>query len=111
MNPGRRIAAERKSRHMTQTKLANLVGMSQGALSLLESGDSKEPEGETLMRVCRVLRLNPEWVMFGRGEKYLDFEMIERFAALSENDREIVIQMMDRLTPKLEIKEEKTKAS
>lgn len=103
MSPGARIAAERESRGMKQYKLARAAGISQASLSQLESGESKQPRGETLMRVCRVLRLNPEWVLFGKGEKTLDYEMLERFAALSEKDRMIVLDLMKRLNQQTDI--------
>ncbi len=50
----------RKRKNLTQTELAKLAGISQKALSELETGKSKGISFSTLSRLCDVMNINLE---------------------------------------------------
>lgn len=65
---GERIAYWRRLRGFKrQGELASRLGITQSSLSLLESGDSKAPAADTLLKLCDELRLRPKYVLFGEG--------------------------------------------
>lgn len=54
MKPKNRIAEYREKRGLTQVELGKLIGMSQTAISLYESGDRK-PDVETAKAISKAL--------------------------------------------------------
>lgn len=64
---GKRVQGLRKTLGLTQTALARQVGVSQSAISDIESGDTKVILGPTMTALCAALRTNPEWLQHGRG--------------------------------------------
>lgn len=52
---------------MTQIALANAAGIKQGALSQLETGESRSFRGATLVALARALDVSPEWLAHGEG--------------------------------------------
>lgn len=67
MGIGSRIKALRKARQMTQVQLAAVIGIGQGSLSAIETGDTKELLADTFMRIARALQVNPVYLYSGRG--------------------------------------------
>lgn len=47
--------------------MAARLGIKQGSLSELESGESKAPSADVLMKACNLLRLRPEYLLYGEG--------------------------------------------
>jgi transcriptional regulator with XRE-family HTH domain len=68
MSLGRRIKESREALGLKQGELARAIGIAQPSLSLLESGRSASPKGETLTELARVLRVSPRWLLTGRQE-------------------------------------------
>lgn len=52
---------------MTQPQLAAAAKIAQPSLSELETGETKEISGSTLISITKALRVRPEWVMTGDG--------------------------------------------
>ncbi len=50
-----RLRALREKAEMTQVQLAKLSGVPQQTISMIESGDRKNPGIETLYPICKVL--------------------------------------------------------
>lgn len=67
MSIGARIRAARTAKGLTQQRLAQLVGVRQTSISDLERGESKSPAASTLVALSRVLDVNHEWLVTGRG--------------------------------------------
>jgi transcriptional regulator with XRE-family HTH domain len=65
---GSRVRALRKRRGYTQAGLAQLVGITQGSLSLIETNQTEMPAGETLGGLCRALRTTPDFLIAGIGD-------------------------------------------
>lgn len=64
---GSRVRGLRKARGMTQVQLARSVGVSQSAISDIESGDTKVTLGPTMAALCAALHTNADWLQEGRG--------------------------------------------
>jgi transcriptional regulator with XRE-family HTH domain len=64
---GKRVRGLRKTHGLTQTQLAQKVGVSQSAISDIESGDTKVILGPTMTALCAALRTNAEWLQTGQG--------------------------------------------
>ena len=55
---GRRVRAERTKRFMTQEQLAHAAGISQKALSKIETNEV-EPRFSTILKLAKVLGIDP----------------------------------------------------
>ena len=64
---GLRLRYARKDlRKMSQVSLAKAAGIKQPSLSELESGETKEISGPTLISLSSALRVRPEWLVTGK---------------------------------------------
>jgi SOS-response transcriptional repressor LexA len=61
-----RIKSLRKELGLTQQDIASGVGVSKASVSQWESG-STEPKGENLHTLSKILKSNPEWLLYGKG--------------------------------------------
>jgi len=65
---GPRLQYWRKLRgYKKQGALAEKLGIKQGSLSELESGESKAPSAEVLLKLSDLLGLRPRYLLFGEG--------------------------------------------
>lgn len=62
---GERIVSRREQMGLSQLDLSKRSGVKQSTLSELEKGASKSISGENLAKLCRELRLTPEYIMWG----------------------------------------------
>lgn len=76
--PGQRIRDERIELGWSQQRLAQEISrikrgkISREAVAQWEIGDSKSQKPENLFAAAKALKLNPQWVMDGTGEKHLE---------------------------------------
>jgi transcriptional regulator with XRE-family HTH domain len=79
--PGSRIKALRQAKGWSQVKLAKLAGISQAALSELETGQSRTPSGDALLLLAKHLETDPDFIVTGRAspvsEPVNDLEEVE----------------------------------
>jgi transcriptional regulator with XRE-family HTH domain len=54
---GRRLASYRKSRHLTQEKLADLVGLHRTYIGFIEQG-KRNPSIGNIYKICEALRIS-----------------------------------------------------
>lgn len=84
-----RIREIRKDAGLTLEKFGEKIGISASACSLLESGKTN-PSNQTISAICRVFRVNEDWLRNGTGEKYRKKpraeELGEIFADLEVDD-------------------------
>lgn len=52
---------------LTQSELATLARVTQASLSELETGESKHPRGDTLVKIAKALDVDPDWLITGAG--------------------------------------------
>jgi len=67
MSIGHRIQQAREKTGISQTRLAELVGVTRSACSQWESGNGTSPRRERLEQISRLLSVNYEWLATGRG--------------------------------------------
>ena len=71
LSPGDRLRALRtRDLGLNQTRLAQLLGVSQKRISRFEMGLSRIPM-TVLIALEEVLGVNPRWLLTGRGPKFL----------------------------------------
>lgn len=84
-----RIREIRKDAGLTLEKFGEKIGISASACSLLESGKTN-PSNQTISAICRVFRVDEDWLRNGTGEKYRKKpraeELGEIFADLEVDD-------------------------
>lgn len=98
MLAGRRIRQERKAQKLSQEELARQAGITQPSLSEIETGETKNLRGQTLLGIARALRLNTWWILTGNGQKFADKALSDQesallgvFESLSDANRSAVI--------------------
>lgn len=84
-----RIKEVRKDAGLTLEKFGEKLNISAASCSNLESGKTN-PSAQTFAAICRVFRVNEEWLRNGTGEKYRKKaraeELAEIFADLEVDD-------------------------
>lgn len=84
-------------RKLTQTALAEQVGITQGSVSLIEKNDTEAPSGATLAGLCRVLRTTPDFLIAGAGDPdsiasaMLEHELVYLWRELPPSGRQMVL--------------------
>lgn len=98
---GKRIRFARKARGLRQIALAKLIGIAQSAISDLETGNSKDMEGSTLVGLVKHLGVNPHWIMHGDGPMFFDdddsISLIESFGKMTDANRAALLAAADAL--------------
>ncbi|MDN8598655.1 helix-turn-helix domain-containing protein [Citrobacter sp. S2-9] len=103
---GERIRARRKELKFTQKSLAKTLKLSDVSVSQWERDDS-EPTGKNLFALCKALKCNPTWILFGDEEEtpetptdspiVLDEKkqiLLDLFDALPESEQDAQIEQM-----------------
>lgn len=104
MTLGERIKSIRKINKLNQSEFSNMIGISQGTLSELET-DKYNPSLETILSIKLNFEVNLEWLLFDVTEKEhteafisrLDnneLELISNFRNLHTGDKREVIEIM-----------------
>lgn len=68
MSIGQRFKRARKKRGLSRNEVAEAIGMSHGAIANIEYNHVVEPHPVILKEVCKVLKINEEWLINGTGE-------------------------------------------
>ncbi len=87
---GERLRKLRKERNLTQRGLASLIGVKNSVISFYEVGD-RTPSLEVLIKLSKALHISTD-VLLGLDKK----ETVD-VSGLSENDRQYVQDLIDRL--------------
>jgi transcriptional regulator with XRE-family HTH domain len=64
---GQRLRHVRKLRGLTQVQLAKLARVQQSSVSELETGETKEISGPTLIALANALNVRPQWLLDSSG--------------------------------------------
>lgn len=83
-NLGLRLRHARRERRMSQIDLAKAAGIKQPSVSELESGETKEISGPTLISISGALKVRPEWLVNGKGP------MDDALGTLADDERELL---------------------
>ena len=60
---GQRLYTRRKRLKLTQARLAECTGMTQGSIARIETGKAKEVESGTLIALARALGISTDWLL------------------------------------------------
>lgn len=69
MDFGDRLKQARKDAGLTQTALADKVGISRGQITNMERGIVASPQSIIINAICKALNINRDWLMTGEGPK------------------------------------------
>lgn len=110
MDAGRRIRTLRAALGLGQGELAKKVGISQPALSQIESGATKVLKGPTLLAIAKALESDPDYISTGKpsaiAPQQLSFgeaELIAIFRQLPAPQQQVLLStaraLLDSLPP------------
>lgn len=83
MTLGERLKIARKSKGITQDKLAENIGTSRGVITNLEHDKIETPQPLIINALCNVLEISQDWLLNGKGEMN-NSEEIQSSKTLSE---------------------------
>ncbi|WEA38584.1 helix-turn-helix domain-containing protein [Lysinibacillus fusiformis] len=83
MSLGERLKKARKSKGLTQEKLAEMIGTSRGVITNLEHDKIETPQPLIINALCNFLEINLEWLLHGIGEMD-NAEVVKSAKILSE---------------------------
>ncbi len=89
---GRRLAEIRKSRKLTQEKLAEQTDLANNYISNIENSRSI-PSLETLVKLCEALDVTPNEILLGASltsEWYMDDELQQKLRQCTPREKRIV---------------------
>ncbi|MBR6389375.1 MAG: helix-turn-helix transcriptional regulator [Opitutales bacterium] len=91
-----------KTSGMTETQVANTLGLSQSAVNYYKNGRS-EPKGWELYRIAKLFGVTIEWLLTGEEQKQNDSatQMWRERALLAESKLEIVKDGMKAMLKKI----------
>jgi transcriptional regulator with XRE-family HTH domain len=90
----KRINQVRKESGLNQVDFGKRIGISGGAVSMLESGGNN-PSEQTIRLICREFQINYEWLVFGEGPMRVPDEYLARAKVehILSGDNEFVKQV------------------
>lgn len=88
---GRRVAALREEKGLSQSALARLTGSSQSAISQIESGD-RNPSYDTIRQIARALDVTPAHLV-GASVESLEAHELAHFRLLRSLPSEAVNEL------------------
>jgi transcriptional regulator with XRE-family HTH domain len=109
---GRRILDLRKRKNLSQTDLANAVGISYAQIGRYETKDT-QPPAEVLKRIADALDTTVDYLISGDTEEKAkatlkDSELLQQFRAveqMSEDDRTVIKRLIDAFITKSKLKQ------
>jgi transcriptional regulator with XRE-family HTH domain len=96
INLGQRLKNRRIELGLNQKKIADIVGVTNAAVSKWESNGGQSMSAIVAMRLARFMGVNPFWLVFGEGEPVDKLEVPE----FSRQARDMAVHI-ERLPPRL----------
>lgn len=96
---GARIARRRRELGYKQHEVCEMINVNSKYLSNIETGRSA-PSLDTIMLLCKHLHMTPDYILLGTNIPASTDriqEIFEKLQTLSENDRQIVLGMIELL--------------
>lgn len=116
MNIGERIKQLRKFKNYNQLEFAEIIGIKQTALSLIETGKNAVTE-QCIKVICLSLSVNEKWLRFGEGEMFAsekektveERRFIELYEKLNPIMKDAALKQLESLVNAQNIQENKEK--
>lgn len=103
MTFGKRLRKSRKDKKLTQTDVANILGIDDTTISKYEN-DKSEPDNLTTSRLAKLYGVKVSWLL-GNEEAEEEIplsdeenELLESFKKLNDEDQDYIMQMVKRLS-------------
>ena len=115
MDTHERLRYLRKQLKLTTRAFGASINMSGGAITNMEKG-LRNITDRTIRDICREYNVNPEWLINGSEPMYEDVvsdldiddevkQLAKQYSLLSDKDRELVKNMINSLSEKVEEKQ------
>lgn len=109
-NLGDRIKDLRKQKNLSQSELAEMVGISYAQIGRYETKGS-QPPAETLKKIADTLGVSPDFLIYGTADdkaktKLTDADLINQFKAIEtmdEEDKNVIKKLIDAFITKKQI--------
>lgn len=109
-NLGDRIKDLRKQKNLSQSELADKVGISYAQIGRYETKGS-QPPAETLKKIADTLGVSPDFLIYGTSDekaktKLSDADLINQFKAIEsmdEEDKNVIKKLIDAFITKKQI--------
>lgn len=113
MGVGYRIKEARHSQHMTQEELARKVGVTKGAIANYES-ETSHPKEPVMYKLFEALNVDAnylfqdvmDWRNVKREVSYDEFCLIEKFRALDNRTKDVILFLLQQLSDSDDINHE-----
>ncbi len=80
---GRRLAEVRHALGLSRKRFGEILGVSERTIIRYEKGEYTPPP-KFIKRLEKILKVNPKWLLYGRGEMFLSNEEIQQVEQLKE---------------------------
>lgn len=109
-NLGDRIKDLRKQKNLSQSELADKVGISYAQIGRYETKGS-QPPAETLKKIADALGVSPDFLIYGTSDekaktKLSDADLINQFKAIEsmdEEDKNVIKKLIDAFITKKQL--------
>lgn len=109
-NLGDRVKDLRKQKNLSQSELAEMVGISYAQIGRYETKGS-QPPAETLKKIADALGVSPDFLIYGTSDdkaktKLTDAELINQFKAIEtmdDEDKNVIKKLIDAFITKKQI--------
>jgi transcriptional regulator with XRE-family HTH domain len=109
-NLGDRIKDLRKQKNLSQSELADKVGISYAQIGRYETKGA-QPPAETLKKIADALGVSPDYLIYGTADekaktKLSDADLINQFKAIEnmdEEDKNVIKKLIDAFITKKQI--------
>ena len=91
---GERISLKRKEKHITQEKLAEMIGVSLQTVSNIECG-KKAARPENIAKICRALESTADYIMLGEKSENDMKDIIKSLSLLPEKEYKVIYDMIE----------------
>jgi len=87
-----RLKQTREARGLKKSHFAKLIGVAAPTITEWERGDTENPSAKNTLKICEVLHIKPEWLMYGdegKIENQSDSERILQIKRATELLKEL----------------------
>lgn len=91
---GKRLKDCRNELGLNQAEFAKALGVTPGAISNLETGQSQTMSAHHVFAAAKILKVDPEWLATGKGDK-----LGEKPCLRSSLESQMLARQIDMLTP------------
>lgn len=91
---GSRIMQRRKAMQIEQSKLAEMINVSENRMSDIEDGKSF-PELHNFIKMCKILNCNADYFFSGIIKNTVEQSIIDMIAAMSIEDQKTIWKLVD----------------